>query len=198
MTGTAPRPHVANIDFPAFYAPAFANDEDRAREFYEEITNRTAKIILHQAARMLWLSDRVDEVSRGRPALRILFFAIAAEAVAKLTDGFEGEGKSRAYVQHIFREICSDEHRSLLGRAFQSSAGQWLSPLDAVDFLYDVRCDVAHRGQYYDLNLPRPEVGETELFTSSAGDSLIAHLTASQLRQIVLEGAVLAARRLNP
>jgi len=194
---SARRPYVANIDFPAFYAPAFGGNEALSREFYAALTDRTAKIIIHQAARMLWLSDQIDEVARGRPALQILFFIIAAEAVSKLQADFEGEGQSRFHVRRFFLELCSDELRSRLAPAFQSN-GSWLTPTEAVDLLYDLRCDVAHRGQYYNLHLPRPESDESHQFVTWKGKQLIAFIPATQLRQIVLEGAVLAAKRRTP
>lgn len=61
-------------------------------------TPNTAKLVLHQAARMIWLADRMGEFARGRPALQILFFMITAEAVAKLVFGYEGEGESKRHV----------------------------------------------------------------------------------------------------
>jgi len=199
VSESTPRPHVANIDFPVFYASAFGNDEGRAREFYESLKDRTAKIVLHQAARMLWLGDAVDKVSRGRPALQILFFMIAAEAVAKLANAYEGESDSRKYAKQFFLTICSEDHRRLLGKAFRDPTGSsgGLSPAEAVDFLYDVRCDVVHRGQYFMLHLPRPELEEEDMLISWKGKSLIATITAAQLRQIVLEGAVREAKELS-
>jgi hypothetical protein len=82
------RAHIANIDFPALYAAA-AGSLDAARTLYASLSytgreeDRTAKIILHQAARMVWLADQIDAVARGRPALQIMFYMVAAEAVAK-------------------------------------------------------------------------------------------------------------------
>lgn len=51
--------------------------------------------MIHQAARMLWLGDRMGEIAKGRPALRLLFHVIAPEAVAKLVNNFKAKG-SRA------------------------------------------------------------------------------------------------------
>lgn len=85
--------HVANINFEEFYAPAFPNAA-AAQAFVkcvEGISTRQskAKIVLHQAARMLWLADHIVPFARARPALLILFYVIAAEAVAKLVKGFQ-------------------------------------------------------------------------------------------------------------
>ena len=86
---------------------------------------------------MLWLGDAVDKVSRGRPALQILFFMIAAEAVAKLANAYKGESDSRKYAKQFFLTICSEDHRRLLGKAFRDPTGSsgGLSPAEAVDFL---------------------------------------------------------------
>ena len=47
------------------------------------------------------------------------------------------------------------------------------------------------------LHLPRPELEEEDMLISWKGKSLIATITAAQLRQIVLEGAVRAAKELS-
>jgi len=195
-----PSLHIADIDFPAFYASAFASADDSARFFSEvealSLSDRQrVKPVLHQGARMLWLADRMDDVARGRPALQILFFLIAAEAVAKLVFNFNGEGESRRYVQRFFKEICGDTHRERLGRAFRLS--DFLSYETAVDFLYDVRCDVVHTGVYFMTSLLHAP-GSTPVVTrwTRKGRTVhpIANITATEIRQIVLEGALLGAR----
>lgn len=95
---------------------------------------------------MLWLADRIEQVARGRPALLILFYLIAAEAVAKLVMGFRGEGESRRHVRIFFENICSQRHRSILANAFMTGFGGPLTLRKAVDLLYSVRCDVVHEG----------------------------------------------------
>ena len=197
--GKEKQPHVANIDFVEFYRLAFANQEG-ARRFVEEVeqlppSRNTPKVALHQAARMLWLADRIEEVARGRPALQILFFLIAAEAVAKIVFGFKGEGKSRYYVHRFFAEICSQEHRDRLASAFSTVGRGHFSCEETVNYLYDVRCDVVHEGMYFGMNLKLP--GDTvDTLTQFSGRSIIAHITAKDIRQIVLEGSVLGCRKL--
>lgn len=89
-----------------------------------------------------------------------------------------------------------------------------------MDLLYDVRCRLAHEGRYFDLVLP-DEVGKRLLTIDwkqldgppkaptkkKAGKakpkfqmpkSFIAHITVDELRQIILEGAVEAAKTLVP
>lgn len=194
--------HIASIDYPAFYVPAFASPDESARFFesVEALTHsscrRRTKSVLHQAARMLWLSDRMDEVARGRPALQVLFYLIAAEAIAKLVFKFKGKGASRAHVQKFFTQVCDESHRERLGRAFSFSGGVPFVPaMKVVDFLYDVRCDVAHEGRYFGMHLLQSPDTTPTLTEWTPGVHIIAHITAEELRQIILEGAVLGARQ---
>jgi hypothetical protein len=175
------RLHVANIDFAEFYAPAIGGVEP-ARAFYDSLSGsglearRAAKVILNQAARMIWIGDRIQEVSKGRPALPITFLIIAAEAVAKLADGFEDVGHSHAYVRRFFFDFCTEDQRTRAHRALQ-----WAVPLpppspdDIADYLYSIRCDVVHEGRYFEMTVP--------------SDHCVA-----EVRMVVLEGAVQAAR----
>ena len=68
--------HVAEIDFEQFYGPAFPNLSE-AQEFVRCVgaipaDQSKAKIVLHQAARMLWLGDRIEQVAKGRAPLLIV------------------------------------------------------------------------------------------------------------------------------
>src|SRR5437867_2059191 len=149
------------------------------------LSMRAAKIVLHQAARMLWLADRIEEVARGRPALLILFYLIAAEAVAKLVVRFQGEGESRRHVHIFFEDICSPRHRDTLANAFGREVG--VPPLtvhETVDLLYDVRCDVVHEGQYFTFTLPEP-TDRFQMITEYDGESFLAGIRAHDLRQVV-------------
>ncbi len=124
--------YIAAIDFPEFYRGAFGGNNGAA-EFVTCVRkisgeDNQAKIVLHQAARMIWLSDRMEEVAKDRSALQILFFLIAAEAVAKLVNGVNDEGRSRQQVRSFFEDICSQNHRRLLERSFVQR--QLLFPMD--------------------------------------------------------------------
>lgn len=194
--------HVANIDWADFFGPAFP-DIDACRAFVDCVetvpaSTSKAKIVMHQAARMLWLGDRMDEVAKGRPALQVLFHLIAAEAVAKLVNSFNGEGQSRKHVRLFFEDICADAHRAILGKPFSHApGGPFLSVRETVDFLYDIRCDVVHEGAYFGLTLARP--GDTVRWLTPGGSgSLIVGITIQELRQIVLKGAIRGAVRLLP
>jgi hypothetical protein len=175
------RRHVANIDIVEFYTPAFGGRVP-AQLFYESVSNtgvpgkQTAKVILNQAARMIWLGDRIQEVSLGRPALPLTFCIIAAEAVAKLADGLEEEGKSRAYVRHFFSDLCTAEQRAGIHLALQwANPRPPSSPDDMADYLYSMRCDVVHEGRYFEMTVP-------------------SDLCVGEVRMVVLEGAIQAAR----
>jgi hypothetical protein len=91
--------YIADIHFPIFYASAFPCLAD-AETFCASVESLDgpvpAKTALHQGARMLWLADRMDEVARARDALQILFYLIAAEAVAKIVFRYSGEGESKS------------------------------------------------------------------------------------------------------
>jgi hypothetical protein len=192
--------HVARINFTEFFRGAFTDAESVARFVagVEQIdaNESKAKIVVHQTARMLWLADRIEEVAKGRAALYIAFYLIAAEAVAKMVSGFTGEGKSRFHVRLFFREICSDLHRQRLARSFSTAPGVYLAQEEAVDLLYDVRCDVVHEGKYFNFLLP--ESPEEEPLIIGFEESLEAHIAALELRQIVLEGALLGAAKIVP
>jgi hypothetical protein len=194
--------HIADINFSEFFSPAFVS-MDAAQAFVYRVERldgpAPAKLALHQAARMLGLADRMDEVARGRPALQILFYLVAAEAVAKITFGFKREGQSRAYVRKFFGEICSEEHRRKLRTAFTSPNALGESPTweGAVDILYGVRCDVVHEGRYFEFH-PADESDTTPVMSHWAGGYGVARMSASQLRQIILEGTVRGVQMLIP
>ncbi len=152
-------------------------------------------IVMHQAARMIWLADRIEDVARGRPAVQILFFLIAAEAVAKLIAGFDGEGKSRQFVHKFFGELCSDDHRARLGRAI-GDPGTFFSVSGTVNYLYDIRCSVVHEGRYFDVHLR--DHGTPTINVTKNGRSVVVYMSTAELRQIVLEGVVLSCERLLP
>ncbi len=193
--------HVAFIDYPAFFDGAFPGK--KVKEFVDcvegiDVSVSKAKLVIHQAARMLWLGDRIAECARGRPALQIFFHLIAAEAVSKITFAFDGEGRSREYVRKFFEELCGTEHHGVLETVFTPEIGE--DPIvlrDAVDLLYSIRCDVVHEGQYFSFDMPERD-GDTPLMGSIKGRIITVRRPVTHIRQIVLEGAVLAAVRLLP
>jgi hypothetical protein len=202
MTQTAKSPgnvHIANIDFPTFYEEVFPSPKG-AKDFYSEVDglppeHNTAKIILHQTARMVWLADKIDAVARGRPAFQILFYLIAAELVSKLVFQFKGRGKVGHYVLKFFTELCGNETKIRLGNSFKRMPYGDVPADEAVRLLYHVRCDVAHEGMYYCFNLPLDKT-EGPVLVNIDGKSFTTDLLAGEIRRMVLEGAVLASRKL--
>jgi hypothetical protein len=196
MDRKAERPHIATIDFEQFYRPLFGTDAE-AKQFSDRVesapdSQRPVKEVFHQAARLTWLGDRINEIALGRPALQILFYLITAETIAKLTYRFEGRGRSREHVHAFFERLCGSGDQTIMANAFSESPfRRALSLSEAVNLLYDVRCDVAHRGMYYVFNLPLDEHDYPQLVV--LGDmSVETMLTLGTLRQIVLRGAIRA------
>jgi hypothetical protein len=181
------------------YAEVFG-DIEAARSFYSQIDllppeKNAAKIVFHQTARMVWLADQIDLVARGRPAFQILFYLIAAELVAKITFNFKGEGESRNYVRRFFFELCSENTRISIGKSFTTMRSGPLSCQQAVDLLYKIRCDIVHEGNYAAFHLPISE-GEFPQLTTVGNESFLVSVTIQELRQMILEGAVLASTKL--
>lgn len=58
----------------------------------------------------------------------------------------------------------------------------------AIDALYDVRCDIVHEARYFEFHLAEGGDPYPTLTHWSGGDG-IAHMSLSQLRRIILEGA---------
>jgi len=191
---TDQRMHIAYIDFGEFYRPWFSSDGEAAT-FVDRVENapdaqRPVKEVFHQAARLVWLGDRINEVAAGRPALQILFYLIAAETIAKLTYKFEGRGQSRNYVHAFFEKLCGEPEQAALANAFwESPPRRQLSLTEAVDLLYDVRCDVAHCGRYYVFTLPLEREDYPQLVP--LGDRTVeTTLNLHSLREIILRGAI--------
>ena len=193
--------HIADIDYVDFYSSVFPSEKE-AREFitYVKSLDHPAKVILHQAARMLYLSEIIYQP--GRPALGVLFFLITAEAVAKLVFNFEGEGESKKHVMLFFQEICNNEHKILLSHAFKKQTDEtnlvsdnYLTLTETIDFLYDVRCDIVHRGIYFDNLWLMEKCSDSNLSFEWKNLQFISpNISTESLRKIVLEGAVLGCR----
>lgn len=192
------RPHIARINFALFYRSAFSSAKE-SRSFYERVKKlsekrRDPQTILHQAARMIWLADRIDNVARRRPSFQVMFYLTTAELVAKLVFKYNGESRSREFVRKFFEEICTQEHQTRLAQGFTDlTRSSGLSCREVVDLLYDVRCDVVHRGQYFSFNL-QSEQSSVAMLTN-ARPHWLSHIKLSELRQIVLEGVIQGCRR---
>lgn len=192
---------ITSLDYEKFFAEALG-DVASAAELYARAcapADSTPKIILHQTARLVSLADWMDEVAPSRPALKIFFFVVLAEAVAKMAFAFTGKGKSKAHVHRFFEELCLSPDRDRLATSFRrndTTPHRLLSAHEAVDVLYNVRNSVAHRGEYFLFNLLEP--GHTATITPYGGGTLQALLSPGELRGIVIRGAIAGAEKLLP
>jgi hypothetical protein len=174
-----------------FYKTFFDNS-DKAKSFVESCEmktppNNVAKIMMHQTQRLISLSDDLPKIRPQREALQLIFVMICVEHIAKLHDGFSGEGQSRAYVRKFFNEFILETDKNKLEAGFFGIDTRPLSIQDIVNQLYDVRCDVIHEGNYWNFSFYD---GKTPLLT---GDPLIiVKIIFSEFRDIVVRGCIKA------
>jgi hypothetical protein len=168
--------------------------DDDARKFVRacealQPPGNAAKLIMHQCRRLVLLAQEVGDAKPNRHSLQLLFLLICAEAVAKLADGrLTG---SRKAVQTFFRDHVPSSEQDLVSQRFRESGT--LSPLSlqqAVNVLYDVRCSVAHEGDYWGFNL-----GSGLDWTLTGYRHIESHLAVAELIRIIVEGSVIAARK---
>ena len=179
-----------------FYRPFFSTN-DEAQNFVEACErlappDNVAKIIMHQGQRLVSISDDLPQIRPDHEALRLLFLTMCAENVAKLHDGFQGEGQSRAYVRRFFEAFLSDQDRDALASGFVDHSQPRMPSLGlrgAVDMLYDIRCDVVHEGNYWGFSF---QDGPTPML--NVDPDVISHITFDQFRAIVVRGCINAVR----
>ena len=63
-----------------------------------------------------------------------------------------------------------------------------LSLQQAVDFLYDIRCDVVHRGQYYTIFFPKGREKSTIVLDKEKKEVQVS-ITLKELRLIMLRAS---------
>ncbi|MBK5964686.1 hypothetical protein CCR95_11495 [Thiocystis minor] len=108
-----------------FYEQSFSNRR-AAEVFVEELEGiddptmprHRAKIMMHQAQRLISLADDIIQVREGRESLQLLFVLICAENISKLFHNFNGEGQSRAYIRRFFSEFIAETDREKLESSF--------------------------------------------------------------------------------
>jgi hypothetical protein len=139
----------------AFYSP-FLGSETDARALVTPLealrlgdARHPAKIMMHQTQRLVSLADDLPTIRPGNETLQLLFLLICAEHVAKLAHNFDRDGKSKIYVQNFFRWFFLPEQQQQLSAGITNHDHDPLSLRQAVDALYDVRCDVVHEGKYW-------------------------------------------------
>ena len=186
----------------SFYLPYFPTETD-ARAFVESSeqlppSNNTAKILMHQAQRLISLSDDILQIRRHTDSLRLLFLMMCAENVAKLHAGFAGAGESRNYVRRFFNQFLSAEDKATLGAGFRdNSASAHLLPTlgleKAVDMLYEIRCDVVHEGEFWSFAFH-----DGTMSMVNTNPDVIADITFKNLRDIVVRGCINAIKSKLP
>lgn len=120
----------------------------RCLELGEKDPEYNARRIMLQCKRMIEISRAQDDVTINSDALKLLFLMILAENASKLFYDFADDGRSREYVRRFFEELTTKDQRDYLNRSLvKGIAPQGVRFV--VDFLYSVRCDVAHEGLYY-------------------------------------------------
>lgn len=179
-----------------FYREFFETGDD-ARRFVshceaQSAPDNAAKIIMHQAQRLISISDDIPKIRPSREGLQLLFLIMCAENVSKLQDNFKGEGKSRKYVRRFFKEFLLDKDKDQLGNGFTDNRNR-LEPslgLDrAIDLLYDLRCDVVHEGNYWGLAFH-----DGKMPMLNVDPDVTAYIRIGDLRAVVARGCIQAAK----
>jgi hypothetical protein len=179
--------------WPAFYRPFFRSDID-ARAFVAPVealrlgdARHPAKIMMHQAQRLVSLADDLPSIRKGNETLQLLFLLVCAEHIAKLAHNFNREGSSRTYVQNFFRWFLSPEQQRQLSVGITKHGYDPLSLRQAVDALYDVRCDVVREGRYWGFHF---RIGEDPIL--NCDPDVIVSLSLGEFRRLVVIGCVRA------
>ena len=184
-----------HVNYVEFYSSEFS-DLNETKKFIEKVENSEtkAKIVIHQCARLLWLAEKVEEVAVRRPAFQIMFYLIAAEAISKIVFDYKGNNSSKRYVRRFFEEICLEKHHKKLSISFLEK-GKYLNLTEVINYLYKIRCDVVHEGKYYEVNF-NDDNKRKSVIASSYNINLRVYISHKEIRQIILEGALIGAKRI--
>ena len=181
----------------SFYKPHFPS-QLAAEQFVEACenlepsgANHLAKIMMHQAQRLVTIVDDLPKFRPNQEPLQVLFLLMCVENISKLHDGFSGEGKSRHYVQRFFATFLSTRGKDAISYGFTMNADRLprLGFSKAVDLLYDIRCDVVHEGNYTDFAF---HDGQDSMVNTNP--DVIAEIRFALIRNIVVEGCINAIR----
>lgn len=179
------------VDFFAPFFPGRAAAEDWVGRCEAlALPKNAAKIIMHQTQRLISLADDLPTIRPHAESLQLLFLLVCAEHVAKLHDGFTGEGQSKAYVERFFESFVIGTDRQTLSSAFADLKDRLLRPLpfkEAVDLLYDIRCDVVHEGSCWGFAF---HDGVTPMI--NVAPDVEARIGLPALRNMVVRGCIRA------
>lgn len=177
----------------SFYEEFFPS-RDEATSFvqkYEDLcpggTAHTAKIMMHQAQRLVSLADDIPNIRKGNETIPLLFLLVCAEHIAKLFHNFDSEGQSRAYVRRFFNEFINEDDKKVISTGITKHDRKPLPIQDAVDILYSVRCDLVHEGRYWGFHF---HDGKTPILGTDP--DVITSILLPVFRGIVVRGCIRA------
>ncbi len=176
----------------------YCDSESEAKKLVEKCGNlpkekQNARTMINLIQRLIYLADNAEKLKPGRDALKLLFLIICAEAIAKLYKNFDGVGKSKEHVKIFLSELCRpDDIESLSGALAIEKEGQKqkLSLEEVIDYLYGVRCWIAHEGYYWGFHFLRP--GVTIGMDYKSGNIVHPYITYEELRDIIIRGTIRA------
>jgi hypothetical protein len=181
----------------SFYLPHFVSRKE-AEDFVQaceslqpSAPNHVAKIMMHQTQRLVSIADVLSQLKPHEEPLQVLLLAMCSENIAKLHDGFSGEGRSRHYVQQFFNNFLPQSDKDALSYGFKVNV-DLLPPIGfvkAVDLLYDIRCDVVHEGNYTDFAFH-----DGHMSMVNTDPNVIAEIQLVQVRNIVVRGCIKAVK----
>lgn len=174
-----------------FYEPFFGS-EGAARDFVAPLEalrlgepRHPAKIMMHQTQRLVSLADDIPKIRKGNETLPLLFLMVCAEHIAKLFDGFDGEGQSRAYVRNFFERFLSKQEQHELTLCITTHDRKPVSLRAAVDMFYSVRCDTVHEGKYWGFHF---QYEDTPML--SCDPDVVLSLSLREFRAFVVRGCI--------
>jgi hypothetical protein len=186
-----------------FFEPFFSNHLD-AEAFVNQCEqlspsdgNHAAKLMMHQTQRLVTIADDIPQLKRNGEGLSLLFLLICVENISKLHDGFSAEEKSRHYVQRFFDIFLDSPDKDKLGNGIIDRSTGKLIPLGlkkAVDFFYNVRCDIVHEGNYWGFSLYGGGIP-----TVMTNPDVNVYIQFQELRDIIVRGCINAIKdKLRP
>src|SRR5687768_11377696 len=100
-------------------------------------------------------------------------------------NNFNDEGQSRAYVRRFFALFVVGDDRATMEAAFKDHSPANLTVQQAVDALYDVRCDVVHEGKYWGFHF-----ADDDAAMLNSEPDITVGITLDVFRQIVVRGCI--------
>jgi hypothetical protein len=186
--------HIADVDYKVFYSDFFENDTTYT-DFYAKLKkcSNNAPKMFHQTARMIWLSDKIEQYTTYRPAIRLLFYLIVAELVSKLYDNFDGEGWSNKYIHSFFNDFCSDRNKAILNNSVYKKK-VLLNLSDVIDYFYKIRCDIVHEGNYYKYSF-KEDTDNNYNSNYDLPQEYKVNIRIAELRNIIIETSLTAVEK---